>query len=245
MSRKQLMVCLLALAGSASVLRLGLVRMNGALRPRDPPRIFRQTTTQDRRSGIVSTHETKSWTHDVQFGGVGTDLTRSARSSLSNVTMPMAFEPNRGQTDASVEYVGRGKGLTVFLTGQEIAIRVAKPGGLSPRTLSRPPPDAHRESDGALILRVAGNNEFAWKGAEKLRGESNYFVGNEQKKWHAGVPHFASVETQDSSRGVGMAVYGNDEGVEYDVRVAPGGNVSKLRLRLTGAQSIRLDSGGD
>jgi hypothetical protein len=245
MSGKQLMVCLLALTGSASVLRLGLAGMNGALRPRDPPRVFRQTTTQYRRPGIVSTHETKSWAQDVHFAGVGPGPTRSVRSNLSNVRMPMAFEPNRGQTDASVEYVGRGKRLTVFLTGQEIAIRVAKPGGLSPRALSRPPPDAHRESDGALILRVAGNNEFAWKGAEKLRGESNYFVGNDPRKWHAGVPHFARVETRDASRGVGMAVYGNDEGVEYDLRVAPGGDVSKLRLRLTGAQNVRLDSGGD
>ena len=245
MSKKQLMVCLLALTGSASVLRVGLARMNGALRPRDPPRVSRQTTTQDRGPGAVSTHETKSWTHDVHFAGAGTDPTRSARSNLSNVRMPMAFEPNRGQTDASVEYVGRGKGLTVFLTGQEIAIRVAKSGDLSPRPLSRPPPDAQRESDGALILRVAGNNEFAWKGAEKLGGESNYFVGNDPKKWQAGVPHFARVETHDASRGVGMAVYGNDEGVEYDLRVAPGGDVSKLRLRLTGAQNVRLDSGGD
>jgi hypothetical protein len=38
--------------------------------------------------------------------------------------LPMAFEPNVGQTDARVHYVARGRGYGVFLTGDEVALAV-------------------------------------------------------------------------------------------------------------------------
>ncbi len=44
--------------------------------------------------------------------------------------VPMAFEPNVGQTDARVKYLARGRGYTAFLTATELTLSlVARTGG--------------------------------------------------------------------------------------------------------------------
>jgi hypothetical protein len=146
----------------------------------------------------------------------------------------MAFEPNLGQADARVQFIGRGKGMTVFLTRREIAVRVANsPGARFDGTTS------------TLTLRLAGAADFYWTGGRKLRGESNYFIGNDPRRWRTRVPHFARVEAASAAPGVGLAIYGNEEGVEYDLRLSPGADVSKLRLDISGADDMRLTRDGD
>jgi Abnormal spindle-like microcephaly-assoc'd, ASPM-SPD-2-Hydin/HYDIN/CFA65/VesB-like, Ig-like domain/Beta-propeller repeat len=146
----------------------------------------------------------------------------------------MAFEPNRGQADARVQFIGRGRGMTVFLTRREIAMRV----GNSSRARS----DA---AGSAITLRLAGATDFSWRGGGKLRGESNYFVGDDPRAWQRHVPHFARAEAQSAAPGVGVVIYGNDDGVEYDLRLAPGADASKLRLGISGPDDMRLASDGD
>jgi hypothetical protein len=233
MYRKVLLVCLLALAGSASVFFAG----RGPMRPASPPNtvpIRPHLQAQDRPARIASALE-----GDLKIRrGNSAKANKSPANKLispglSHVSIPMSFEPNVGQLDAPVEYMGRGRRLTVFLTRQEIAVRVAQ-------SL-----DANGAANGTLILRVAANADFAWAGREILAGQSNYFVGNDPGNWRTRVPHFARVESPSSPDGVGMVIYGNDNGLEYDLRLAPGVDVSKLRLTLTGARRVRLDAAGD
>jgi hypothetical protein len=148
----------------------------------------------------------------------------------------MTFEPNVGQADPRVEFVGRGRGLTVFLTQKEIAVQVAK----SARSASG--------SRNAFVkVRLRGGARFSWKGNERLRSESNYFLGNDPRAWRTRVPHFARVQA-DAAPGVGLAVYGSGDGVEYDLRLAPGAPVadaSRLRLAISGASAVHLARDGD
>jgi len=146
----------------------------------------------------------------------------------------MTFEPNVGQAGPRVRFIGRGRGLTVSLTNQEIAVRVAD----GARAASGAPEDGVR-------LRLAGSAGFAWHGEEKLQAESHYFIGRDPSAWRKRVPHFAAARAANAAPGTSLVVYGNDEGVEYDVRLAPGADASKLRLRILGANNIRLTSGGD
>ena len=57
---------------------------------------------------------------------VGT-LTRAdvvARPGINQVygKLPMGFEVNRGQTDAKVRFLSRGRGYTLFLTSTEVVL---------------------------------------------------------------------------------------------------------------------------
>src|ERR1039458_3590789 len=41
--------------------------------------------------------------------------------------LPLAFEPNRGQTDPQVKFLARGKGYTLFVTAQGVVLSLKNP----------------------------------------------------------------------------------------------------------------------
>ena len=223
-------VGLLALAGTAGIFFAARFEPHGPARPRYPARVLPQRRIQNNAARSVAVRDLRLQRDSTKVHGVADSQISPSTPGVARFSVPMTFEPNVGQADSNVQFVGRGKGLTVLLTHQEIAVRVATPA---------------TAQNGTVVLRVAGNAGFDWKGEGRVRAESNYFLGNDPKKWHTGVPHFARAETADAAHGVGMAIYGNDDGVEYDLRVAPGGDVSKLRLTLTGAENLRVNASGD
>ncbi len=208
------MWCLLALAGSGSMVLAGSSGEHGRMRPRGPSGIHSPMRVGPEHARTVSGPR----------GPAG--IFRSG--GRANFSVPLTFEPNVGQADPRVRWIGTGKGLMVSLTEQEIRVRVA---GGAP--------------GGAVRLRLAGSRGFVWRGEEKLRSESNYFIGRDPSAWRTRVPHFGGARAANAAPGTSLVVYGNDEGVEYDVRLAPGADASKLRLRVLGANNMRLTSGGD
>ncbi|HEX4002776.1 MAG TPA: choice-of-anchor D domain-containing protein [Candidatus Acidoferrales bacterium] len=155
-------------------------------------------------------------------------------SRQTPLSVPFAFEPNVGQADSRVAFIGRGRGLTLSLTRREIVIQVAR--AARPKISAAP---------GTISLRLNGSSGFAWQGNKKLRSETNYLVGNNPRLWHTHVPHFAQAIAADAEPGVGVVAYGNDDGFEYDLRVAPGFNLNALRFNISGAEALRLTSSGD
>src|SRR5687768_10256062 len=75
--------------------------------------------------------------------------------------LPLAFEANRGQTDARVRYLARAAGHTVFFTGDEAVMVVNPPAAAAHRTPHSVPP-APRQG---LRLRLVDGNPAA-----KVRG---------------------------------------------------------------------------
>jgi Abnormal spindle-like microcephaly-assoc'd, ASPM-SPD-2-Hydin/Beta-propeller repeat len=93
---------------------------------------------------------------------------------------------------------------------------------------------------------------FAWQGQNAVGGESNYFLGNDPAQWRTHVQHFAMAEARNVLPGVDMVAYGNAEGVEYDLRIAPGVSADDLRLAIAGSgaaagtsEHMRLEPSGD
>ncbi|HXZ14053.1 MAG TPA: choice-of-anchor D domain-containing protein [Candidatus Sulfotelmatobacter sp.] len=158
------------------------------------------------------------------------------------LSLPLAFEKNVGQASPITQFVGRGRGLTVLLTGE--GMEVVVPGAASKR-------DAPRH---ALKIRFSsedlsnGSNPdsgLSWRGEERLRGVSNYFLGNDPRNWRTNVAQYARASVDDVLNGVGVTVYGNEEGIEYDLRIEPQTDAEKLYLQLSGAEAVRLDVRGD
>jgi Abnormal spindle-like microcephaly-assoc'd, ASPM-SPD-2-Hydin/Beta-propeller repeat len=84
-----------------------------------------------------------------------------------------------------------------------------------------------------------------WRGDGKLAGETNYFLGNDPAKWRTHVPHFSRAVAKGVLPGVDVVTYGNERALEYDLRVAPGVDARSLRLRISGADEMKLDADGD
>ncbi|HWG59054.1 MAG TPA: choice-of-anchor D domain-containing protein [Candidatus Acidoferrales bacterium] len=153
------------------------------------------------------------------------------------------FEP---AVAPNVQFIGRGRGLVTLLTREGISVRV-------PEVRGRREADAMSQLHFAtLTLRATEGNRtppaigarLRWRGERRLRGVSNYFIGRDSRGWRLRVPHFAAASS-DVSPGVKLRVYGNDRGIEYDVRLDAGVDLAALRFSFGGAQSVRMNGNGD
>jgi hypothetical protein len=91
----------------------------------------------------------------------------------------------------------------------------------------------------------ADAGSLQWRGDGRLAAETNYFLGNDPAKWRTHVPHFSRVVATGVLPGIDVVAYGNERALEYDLRVAPGADSRNLRLRISGADKMELDSDGD
>jgi len=184
---------------------------------------------------------------------------QSARSATADPrlaeaygNLPMGFEENRGQTNSEVRFLSRGQGYQVFLTAQEAVLEVhnSKPLDFSPR---------HRAASAKILaarkkaaatsvirMRLAGANPHPLiAGLNQLPGKTNYFIGNDSRKWQTDIPSFARVKYADVYPGVDLVFYGNHRKLEYDYIVAPGADPKAIALDVTGANKLRIDAQGN
>jgi uncharacterized repeat protein (TIGR01451 family) len=141
--------------------------------------------------------------------------------------LPLAFEANRGQTDADVQFVARGAGYTLFLTSTEAVLALRK----APHELRM------KLVDSNAVPRVSQDDELA--------GKSHYIIGSDRRNWHTDVPRYGKVRYQDVYPGVDLVYYGNQQQLEYDFIVAPGADPTVIELGFEGAERISVDVGGD
>jgi Abnormal spindle-like microcephaly-assoc'd, ASPM-SPD-2-Hydin/Beta-propeller repeat len=166
--------------------------------------------------------------------------------------LPLSFEENQGQTAHEVRYVSHGSGYELFLTPQEVvlALRPNKPLDLSPlhRAASiRALREARQAGQvSAIRMRLEGANpETRIAGMDQLPGKTNYFIGNDPKKWHTDVPSYARVKYSGIYPGVDLVFYGNQRRLEYDFVVAPDADPQAIQLNLEGARKLHISSHGD
>lgn len=171
--------------------------------------------------------------------------TTSARAAYEK--LPIAFEKNEGQAAAPVQYVAHGDGFELFLTPKEAFLALQQPGqgsvgsgGLRKGALRK----SERVSEVALEFEGA-NAAPAISGQDQLVRRTNYFVGNDPKKWHTDISSFSAVQYKGIYRGVDAVFYGNQRRLEYDFVVAPGADPKQIALKIQGARELHIDANGN
>jgi hypothetical protein len=184
--------------------------------------------------------------------------------------LEMQFEANRGQTDASVDFLARGAGYTMFLKPTEAVFVLTRLGGAGQAREADGRRPAAQDAGGtqteravaaatldqskravtepptALRMKLVGARAgAAVEGADELAGKVNYFKGNDPAKWRANVPTYGRVRYREIYPGVDVVYYGNQRQLEYDFVVAPGGDARAVSLKFEGADKIEVDKGGD
>ena len=180
------------------------------------------------------------------------DLKAQAKVLDQYGKLPLSFEANYGQTDSKVNFIARGPGYSLFLTGQEavIALKKAAVRSLEVKGLpTREPVEKRKEgAAGGTVVRMElakANAAPRIVGAEELPGKANYFIGNDPAKWRTNVPTYAEVKYAGVYPGVDLVYYGNQGQLEYDFVVAPGVDPNEIRLNFRGAAKLRVDKKGD
>jgi uncharacterized protein (TIGR03437 family) len=136
------------------------------------------------------------------------------------IALPLWFEPNQGQTSPSVQF----QSCNIYLRATSAAIRI-------------------HASPIVLTLEHA-NAKARAEALDRLPGVSNYYLGNDRKKWRTGVPHFARVRYHDVYPGIDLVYYGTaQEKLEYDFILKPRADSSVIRIAYN--RPVRRDSNGD
>ncbi|MGC1416872.1 MAG: SBBP repeat-containing protein, partial [Candidatus Acidiferrum sp.] len=162
-------------------------------------------------------------------------ILKAASSAKVNVVkqygqLPLAFEPTESAPGAQAKFLARGEGYALFLANREAVLELRGP--------SKPP--------AVLRMELAGANTAAGFAAlEQLPGKSNYFIGNDPKKWRTNVPQYRRVLERDVYRGVNLVYYGAQGQLEYDFDVAPGTDPSVIQIAFQGAEGVKINPQGE
>jgi uncharacterized protein (TIGR03437 family) len=176
-------------------------------------------------------------------------LSEPAHAGLSRAygNLPLAFEPNVGQTDPQVRFLARGGGMTAFFTDTETTMVLSRSGHANrPAGLGRQKAPASEVERTVVRMRLenASRSRHA-TGLEKLPGVSNYFIGNDRTKWRTDVPHCARVRYEGVYPGIDLVWYGNQHQLEYDFVVAAGADPKEIQVDYEGVESVGVEAGGD
>ena len=164
-------------------------------------------------------------------------------------TLPLGFEANEGQSDSQVKFLSRGAGYSLFLTSTEAVLTLGKvsrekPVSRGAKSLPTKSQPVTQEKRNVLRMKLLGANAKAIvTGQDELTGKSNYFLGNDPKKWRTNVPRYAKVRYVNIYPGIDLVYYGNQRELEYDFVVQPGADPTLIRLGIEGAKNIRLEQG--
>jgi hypothetical protein len=191
----------------------------------------------------------------LHFGthSVGAKPAPAAKQNLSSISLPMFFEPNQGQTDPQVKFLARGSGYGLFLTASEAVLEVqarvdyktssSRDGSPLTSFTSKLGVRGSQLETSIIRMHLDGANPAPKiAGSDLLPSTSNYFIGDDPKKWRRDIPQYSRVNYESVYPGVDLVYYGTQGQLEYDFRVAPGADPSRIALKFDGA-SARLDNG--
>ena len=157
--------------------------------------------------------------------------------------LPLAFEPNVGQTDKRVRYLARGGGYTIFLTGDKTVLKLSdrEQLGEKPKAMQK-----QSSSSDVIALHFRGSNLSPQVSSlDELPGKSNYFTGQDPAQWRTDVSQYGKVTMAEFYPGIGLTYYGKGRQLEQDWVVSPGADPDRIEIDVEGARKLSLASNGD
>jgi hypothetical protein len=166
--------------------------------------------------------------------------------------LPMSFEKNVGQTNSRTKFLARGSGYTLLLKPTEAVLVLRQPAARAHGEIMRAKHSiAERETlepavAEVLQMKLVGSNPAASVvGLDPLPGKSNYFIGNDPRKWRTDVTNYARVRYRKIYPGVDLIYYGKQRQLEWDFVLTPGADFRSIRFAFEGAKKLSLDARGN
>ena len=138
---------------------------------------------------------------------------------------PLTFEENRGQADRRHGFVAHARHASFGLAATEVSLSF----------------DDGRD----WRLKLLGGRATAKAAPRELQpARSHYFRGAAPEQWIRDVPHYARVRYASVYPGIDVEYYGDGRIFEYDFLLAPGADVSRIRMAVDGARAVTLAGDG-
>jgi hypothetical protein len=146
----------------------------------------------------------------------------AAQSQYKN--LPLAFEPNRGQAKQDSEYLVHHGQATTYFNGAKTTTTI---GG----------------SDISMSLEDSSNPNFS--GVDQLESKTNYFIGQDQSRWHRDIPNYKQLIAKNVYPGIDLKYYGTNSQLEHDFIVSPGADYKQIAFHFDGQKNLILDTEGN
>ena len=127
---------------------------------------------------VLTTIVNTTTVHSTSDSTGRTDL---AQVKESYAKLPLSFVANYGQADKQVKFTSRGNGYSI---------------ALSPSTFMLAVTDSSRTYVIKSTL-LGGNPTAKISGLEPLSTKTNYFIGNDPRRWKTNIPSYAKVKYED------------------------------------------------
>ena len=176
------------------------------------------------------------------------------RQRLSGVHIP--FVANSGQTDLAVAYYAPTFAGTVFVT-RDGQIVYSLPGGRVFASRDRQVVDSPPKGTSSVASSRSPGRKGGWtltetviggrarpSGSDQASTHVSYFLGNDPARWRSGLPTFDGISLGEVWPGISLELRARGKNVEKLFTVLPGGDPSRIRMRLTGAQRLRVNDAG-
>jgi hypothetical protein len=178
-------------------------------------------------------------------GQVGTTgVPASAPSQINLSALPLSFETNAGQTDASVRFVARSDAGALYFTPSQVVLALKQQAGtkaVEARRSGQSQPPAT-----SIRLQFLDSNPAAQlSSADQLPGRVSYLVGNDPAKWHTNISTYSGVTYSVLYSGVDLSYTGTAAHLKGTFSVSPGADPRNIKWRYAGSQGIRLDGLGN
>ena len=147
----------------------------------------------------------------------------SVLSTAAAASLPLHFEPNRGQAAIRVSSIcPAATESPLTWRGNQAAFSV---GGAS------------------VVMSLVNARPGRAEAADRLPGTSSYFQNRERSRWNTRIPHYGKVVYRDVYPGIDLVYHGAAGHLEYDFRVRPGADPGAVRIAYEGATGLRLEHG--
>jgi hypothetical protein len=154
---------------------------------------------------------------------------------LSGLNIP--FIANSGQTDPAVAYYAQTFAGTVFVT-RDGRIVYSLPGVKASASGGLP---SIRKAGWSLAETPVGGRARP-SGSERASTRVSYFLGNDPTRWSSDLPAFEGVSLGEVWPGISLALRARGKNVEKLFTVEPGGDPSRIRMRVRGGRSLRVNA---
>lgn len=141
--------------------------------------------------------------------------------------LAVGFVPNRGQAASEIRYHTYASSPAAAFTPNEAVVQLA--GHPSPLRLR------------FLGARPSVAIEARRQGAARV----SYLLGNDPAKWVSGLPAYGELVYRGVWPGVDLAFRAMGGKLKYDVLVAPGADIERVRLSYPDAGRLSLDAAGN
>lgn len=152
------------------------------------------------------------------------------------------FTENLGQWSSPELFRTTCGGATLFVERDRFTFLLEHPDNLEMKHRHGHNLSGRYRTHAYQMLFVGGSADTLY-GIEQQEGYENFYLGRDASRWRSGVRSYGAVRYGGLYPGIDLSLHNGEEGLKYDLILAPEADPQRIRLRFVGTEGLRLRDG--